>query len=122
MMRRKLLHKEVCGATKSMMDKLIVGEHQVDGTRLLIYIYIYLYIDFFFAILASQVRCYCILYLLCFIVTCIGQNFCIQTVMFLYIILTVTFFLFFLLSIIGCHNCSYSAILNNFLYLHNSAL
>ena len=48
MMRRKLLHrmKEVCGATSRMMkDELIVGEHQVDGTRLLIYIYIYLYID-----------------------------------------------------------------------------
>ena len=48
MMRQKLLHrmKEVCGATSHMMkDELIVGEHQVDGTRLLIYIYIYLYID-----------------------------------------------------------------------------
>ena len=49
MMRRKLLHrmKEVCGTTRRMMDelivdKLIVEEHQVDGTRLL---YIYLYID-----------------------------------------------------------------------------
>ena len=42
MMRRKLLHrmKEVCGSTSRMMkDKLIVGEHQVDGTRLLIYMY-----------------------------------------------------------------------------------
>ena len=28
-----------------MKDELIVGEHQVDGTLLLIYIYIYLYID-----------------------------------------------------------------------------
>ena len=47
MMRRKLLHrmKEVCGTTRRMMDELIVEEHQVDGTRLLIYIYIYLYID-----------------------------------------------------------------------------
>ena len=46
MMRQKLLHrmKEVFGATSHMMkDELIVGEHQVDGTRLLIYIYIYLY-------------------------------------------------------------------------------
>ena len=37
MMRQKLLHrmKEVCGATSHMMkDELIVGEHQVDGTRL----------------------------------------------------------------------------------------
>ena len=41
----KLLHrmKEVCGATSRIMkDKLIVGEHQVDVTQLLIYIYIYL--------------------------------------------------------------------------------
>ena len=48
MMKRKLLHrmKEVCGATSHMMkDELIVGEHQVDGTRLLVYIYIYLYRD-----------------------------------------------------------------------------
>ena len=36
----------MCGATSRMMkDEMIVGEHQVDGTRLLIYIYIYLYID-----------------------------------------------------------------------------
>ena len=34
------------GATSRMMkDELIVGKHQVDGTRLLVYIYIYLYID-----------------------------------------------------------------------------
>ena len=31
--------KEVCGATSHMMDELIVGEHQVDGTWLFIYIY-----------------------------------------------------------------------------------
>ena len=46
MMRQKLLHrmKEVCGAISHMMkDELIVGEHQVDGTWLLIYIYIYIY-------------------------------------------------------------------------------
>ena len=46
MTRRKLLHKmkEVCGATIHMMkDGLIVEEHQVDGTRLLIFIYIYIY-------------------------------------------------------------------------------
>ena len=63
--------KEVCGATSRIMkEELIVGEHQVDGNRLLIYIYIYLYIDVcFFAILTSQVRCYCILYLLSFIIT-----------------------------------------------------
>ena len=42
MMRRILLHrmKEVYGTTSRMMkNELIVGEHQVDGTRLLIYIY-----------------------------------------------------------------------------------
>ena len=41
MMRQKLLHrmKGMCGATSSMMkDELIVEKHQVDGTRLLIYI------------------------------------------------------------------------------------
>ena len=68
MMRQKLLHrmKEVCGATSHMMkDELIVGEHQVDGTRLLIY---HRCINFF-AILVSQVRCYCNLYLLSFIAT-----------------------------------------------------
>ena len=46
MMRRKLLHemKEVSGATSFMMkDELIVEEHQVDGTHLLI---LYLYIFF----------------------------------------------------------------------------
>ena len=51
MMRQNLLHrmKEVCGATSRIMkDELIVGEHQVDGTRLLIYIYIYLFIDVVF--------------------------------------------------------------------------
>ena len=39
MIRQKLLHrmKVVCGATSHIMkDKLIVGENQVDGTRLLI--------------------------------------------------------------------------------------
>ena len=37
MMRRKLLHrmKEVCGATSRMMKDELMGEHQVDGTRLL---------------------------------------------------------------------------------------
>ena len=44
-------------------DELIVEEHQVDATRLLIYIDIYT-----FAMLVSQVRCYCNLYLFSFIV------------------------------------------------------
>ena len=50
MMRQKLLHrmKEVCGATSHYDEgRMIVGEHQVDGTRFLIYIYIYLYIDIY---------------------------------------------------------------------------
>ena len=74
MMRQKLLHrmKGICGATSRMMkDELIVGKHQVDRTQLLIYIYI-LFIHRcinFFAILVSQVRCYCNLFLLSFIVT-----------------------------------------------------
>ena len=56
---------EVCGATSRMTkDELIVEEHQVDGTRLLIYIDKYT-----FAILVSQVRCYCNLYRLSFIAT-----------------------------------------------------
>ena len=71
MMTRKLLHrmKEVCGATSNMMkDELIVGEHQVDGTRLL-----YIDVNIFFAILASQVRsCTYLASLL----QCIGQNIC----------------------------------------------
>ena len=42
-----------------------------------LYLYIYLYIDVqtFFAILVSQVRCYCNLYLLSFIVTMYWTNF-----------------------------------------------
>ena len=61
MRKQKLLHrmKEVCGTTRRMMDELIVEEHQVDGTRLLIYIYIFIHMCItFFAILVSQVRCY----------------------------------------------------------------
>ena len=49
MTRRKLLHrmKEVCGATRHMMDDgLIVEEHQVDGNPAFnFYLYTYLYID-----------------------------------------------------------------------------
>ena len=92
----------MCGATSHMMkDELMVGEHQVDGTWLLIYIYIYLYIDVqtFFAILVSQVRCYCNLYLFSLLLQCIGQNFCMnynQIVVFLYIILRVIILFYFL--------------------------
>ena len=47
MMRLKLLHwMKVCGDTSRLMNyEMIEGEHQVDGTRLLICIYIYLWID-----------------------------------------------------------------------------
>ena len=84
MMRRKLLHrlKEVCGATSRMMkDELIVEEHQVDGTRLLI-----MYWTKFLYELYSNSR-----------------------VLIHYI--EGHYFILFFVSIIGCHNCSYSAIL-----------
>ena len=41
---------------------------------------------------------------------CIGQNFCVNYI-------EGHFFILFFVSIIGCHNCSYSAILSIFLYL-----
>ena len=113
MMRRKLLHKtkEVCGATRRMMkDELIVEEHQVDGTQLLIYIYIYIYTNFF-AILVSQVRCYCNLYLLSFIVTMYSTKFLYELYSVLIHYIEGHYFILFFVSIIGCHNCSYSAIL-----------
>ena len=88
MMRRELLH----GATSHMMkDDSIVGEHQVDGTRLLIYIYI-IFI-FCHTYVTSK-----ILYLLASLLQCIGQNFCmnyIQIVVFLYIILRSLFIFIF---------------------------
>ena len=73
----------MCGATSCMMkDELIMGKHQVDGTRLLIYLYSYIFIRCinFFAILVSQVRCYCNLYLLSFIVTMYLTNFCMNNI------------------------------------------
>ena len=112
MMRRKLLHrmKEVCGATSPMMkDELIVEEHQVDGTRLLIYIDIYT-----FAILVSQVRCCCNLYLLSFIVTMYWTKFLYELYSNSRVLIHCIeghYFILFFVSIIGCHNCSYSAML-----------
>ena len=97
------------GATSRMMkDELIVEEHQVDGTRLLIYI------DITFAILVSQVRCYCNLYLLSFIVIMYWTKFLYELysnsrVLIHYI--EGHYFILFFVSIIGCHNCSYSATL-----------
>ena len=92
----------------------------------LIYIYIYLYIDVqtFFAILVSQIRCYCNLYLLSFIVTMYWTNFLYELysnsrVLIHYI--EGHYFILFFVSIIGCHNCSYSAILIVF-YTFDSAL
>ena len=119
MTRRKLLHrmKEVCGATRHMMDDgLIVEEHQVDGTQLLIYI-LYIFIHRcinFFAILVSQVRCYCNLYLLSLIVIMYWTKFLYELysnsrVLIYYI--EGHYFILFFVSIIGCHSCSYSAIL-----------
>ena len=119
MTRQKLLHrmKEVCGATRHMMDdRLIVEEHQVDGTQLLIYI-LYIFIHRcinFFAILVSQVRCYCNLYLLSFIVIMYWTKFLYELysnsrVLIHYI--EGHYFILFFVSITGCHSCSYSAIL-----------
>ena len=77
---------------------------------------LYLYIDvYFFAILASQVRCYCILYLLSFIVTMYWTKLLYSNSHVL--VYYIEGHYFFFVSIIGCHNCSYSAILNSFLYL-----
>ena len=90
--------KEVCGATSHIMkDELILGEHQVGGTRLLIYIYIYLYIDvvvFCHTYVTSKTLLHP--YLLSFIVTMYWTKFLyeyIQIVVFLilYTILRVTF-------------------------------
>ena len=119
MTRRKLLHrmKEVCGDTRHMMDDgLIVEEHQVDRTQLLIYI-IYIFIHRcinFFAIFVSQVRCYCNLYLLSFVVIMCWTKFLYELysnsrVLIHYI--EGHYFILFFVSIIGYHSCSYSAIL-----------
>ena len=73
-----------------------------------------------FAILESQVRCYCTLYLLSFIVTkhwtkCQYELYSNSRVVVYYI--EGHFYFLFFVSIIGCHNCSYSAIYNRYLYL-----
>ena len=121
MTRRKLLHrmKEVCGATRHMMDGgLIVEEHQVDRTQLLIYI-LYIFIHRcinFFAILVSQVRCYCNLYLLSFIVIMYWTKFLYELILYsnsrvLIHYIEGHYFILFFVSIIGCHSCSFSAFL-----------
>ena len=68
----------------------------------------------FFAILVSQVRCYCNLYLLSFIVIMYWTKFLYELysnsrVLIHYI--EGHYFILFFVSIIGCHSCSYSAIL-----------
>ena len=78
-----------------MKDGLIVEEHQVDGTRLFNF---YRCINFF-AILVSQVRCYCILYLQPHCYNVLDKIPCmnyIQIVVFLYIILRVIILFYFL--------------------------
>ena len=72
----------------------------------------------YFAVLASQVRCYCILYLLTSLLQCIGQNFCMNFTNSHVLVYYIKghFFFFFFVLITGCHNCSYSAILYSFLY------
>ena len=85
--------------------------------RLLIYIFIYIFIHRcinFFAILVSQVRCYCNQYLLSFIVTMYWTKFLYELysnsrVLIHYI--ECHYYILFFVSIIGCHNCSYCAIL-----------
>ena len=107
----------MAGTTSRMMkDELIVGKHQVDGTRLLIYIYIHRCINFF-AILVSQVRFYCNLYLLSFIVTMYLTKFLYEQysnsrVLIHYI---EGYFIIFFVSIIGCHFIL--CYINSFLYL-----
>ena len=92
-----------------MKDKLIVGEHQVDGTQLLIYIlYIFIHrcINFFLP--------YCNLYLLSFIVIMFWTKFLYELYSNSRVLIHYMeghYFILFFVSIIGCHSCSYSAIL-----------
>ena len=70
----------------------------------------------FFAILVSQVRCYCNLYLLSFIVTMYWTKFLYELYSNSRVLIHYFeghyFILFFVsIIIIGCHNCSYSTIL-----------
>ena len=88
---------------KILDPPLIVVEHQVDGTRLLIYVYIYLNIDVFFCHTCIIVRCLpvyilfdCTLNLLSFIVTMYWTEFQYSNShVLVYVILRVTFFHFF---------------------------
>ena len=82
------------------MDKLIVGEHQVDGTRLLIKK---------IAILTSQVRCYCILYLVSFIVTMYWTKFLYELYSNSRVLVYYIEGHFFIKCFCVNNNCSYSA-------------
>ena len=96
-----------------MKDELIVGKHQVDGTRLLIYIYIFIHRCInFFAILVSQVRCYCNLYLLSF-TKFLYEQYSNSRVLIHYI--EGHYFIVLFVSIIGCHFIP--CYINSFLYL-----
>ena len=74
-----------------------------------------IYIDIYtFAILVSQVRCYCNLYLHSFIVIMYWTKFLYELYSNSLVLIHHIdghYFILFLVSIIGCHNCSYSAIL-----------
>ena len=74
---------------------------------------LYLYINFF-AILVSQVRCYCNLYLLSFIVTMYLTKFLYEQYSKLHYI-EGHYFIVFFVSIIGCHFIL--CYINSFLYL-----
>ena len=65
----------------------------------------------FYAILVSQVRCYCNLYLLSFIVTMYWTKCLFELYSNSRVLIRVIILFYFFVSIIGCHNCSYSAIL-----------
>ena len=67
-----------------------------------------------FAILASQVRCFYILYFLSIIVTMYWTKLLYELYSNSHVLVHYIeghFLLYFFVSIIGCHNCSYSAIL-----------
>ena len=76
-----------------------------------LYLYIYIYINFI-AILVSQIRCYCNLYLLSFIVTMYLTKFLYEQYSKLHYI-EGHYFIVFFVSIIGCHfilcyiNCTF---------------
>ena len=102
-MWQNLLHKmkEVCGVTSHMVkDELTVGiiKWTEPGFNLC------------FATLASQVRCYCILFLLSFIATMYWTKFLYELYSNNCVLIHYIEGHLFCVSIIGCHTCLYSAI------------